>query len=138
MMGRLRSAVDASVRDWKQRTKKLKRDIHALYLAKGDPRVPWYAKALGALIVAYALSPIDLIPDFIPVFGYLDDLILLPAGILLLLKLIPPEVMEEYRVKASDPELRFSKNWIFGALIVMLWVLATGISALWAYKHFSR
>ncbi len=76
-------SVKTSIRDWKQRTRSLKRDVRALYLAKRDPRMPWYAKLLGGVILAYALSPIDLIPDFIPVLGYLDDLILLPAGILL-------------------------------------------------------
>jgi len=83
--------VKTSFRDWKQRTRSLKRDVRALFFAKRDPRMPWYAKLLGGVILAYALSPIDLIPDFIPVLGYLDDLILLPAGILLLLQLIPAE-----------------------------------------------
>ncbi len=94
-------SVNTSIRDWKQRTRSLKRDVRALYLAKRDPRMPWYAKLLGGVILAYAFSPIDLIPDFIPVLGYLDDLILLPAGILLLLQLIPAEVMEEYRIKVK-------------------------------------
>ena len=87
---------------WKERANNLKRDIHALYLAKNDPRVPWYAKLLAVLIIAYALSPIDLIPDFIPVLGLLDELVLLPVGILLLLKMIPPGVMEEYRRTAAS------------------------------------
>ena len=137
-MALLRGRIDANIREWKQRARSLKRDVNALYLAKRDPRIPWYAKVLGALIVAYALSPIDLIPDFIPVLGYLDDLILLPGGIVLLLKLVPPDVMEEYRVKASNPELRISKNWMFGALIVLLWLGAIGLSARWAYHHFIR
>ena len=83
--------VKTSFRDWKQRTRSLKRDVRALFFAKRDPRMPWYAKLLGGVILAYALSPIDLIPDSIPVLGHLDDLILLPAGILLLLQLIPAE-----------------------------------------------
>jgi membrane-associated phospholipid phosphatase/uncharacterized membrane protein YkvA (DUF1232 family) len=131
-------SVNNSIRHWKQRAKSLKRDVYALYLAKRDPRISWYAKFLGIIIVAYALSPIDLIPDFIPVFGYLDDLVLLPAGILLLLKLIPSGVMEEYRVKASNPELRISKNWFFGALIVVTWLVAIAISARWLYARFTR
>ena len=106
-------SVNTSIRDWKQRARSLKRDVRALYLANRDPRMPWYAKLLGGVILAYALSPIDLIPDFIPV---LDDLILLPAGILLLLQLIPAEVMEEYRIKAENPELRISGNWLFWAV----------------------
>jgi uncharacterized membrane protein YkvA (DUF1232 family) len=68
----------------------LKRDVHALYLASRDPRVPWYAKAIGIAVAAYAASPIDLIPDFIPVIGYLDDLIIVPLGIALVIRLIPP------------------------------------------------
>lgn len=75
----------------------VKRDVHALYLASRDPRVPWYAKALAVAVAGYALSPIDLIPDFIPVLGYLDDAILLPLGILLVIRLIPPEIMAEHR-----------------------------------------
>ena len=78
----------------------LTRDVHALYLAGRDPRVPWYAKALAIAVAGYALSPIDLIPDFIPLLGYLDDLILVPAGILLVIRLIPPDIMAEHRNRA--------------------------------------
>src|ERR1700712_2145822 len=80
----------------------LKRDSHAIYLASRNPRVPWYAKALAIAVAGYALSPIDLIPDFIPVIGYLDDLIILPLGIWLVVSLIPREIMVEYRAKASE------------------------------------
>ena len=111
---------------WKERAKNLKRDIHALYLAKNDPRVPWYAKLLAALIIAYALSPIDLIPDFIPVLGLLDELVLLPAGILLLLKMIPPDVMEEYRRTATPFTL--SKSKTAAAFIAAIWVALLLIS----------
>ena len=79
----------------------LKRDGHAIYLASRDPRVPWYAKALAIAVAAYALSPIDLIPDFIPVVGYLDELLILPLGIWLVISLIPEEVMAEYRARAD-------------------------------------
>jgi uncharacterized membrane protein YkvA (DUF1232 family) len=105
----------------------LKRDVHAIYLAAGDPRVPWYAKVLALAVAGYALSPIDLIPDFIPVFGYVDDLIIVPLGIWLVLSLIPDEVMAEYRAKASEAGQRpISKGaaiiimsiWIFGAVIL--------------------
>jgi uncharacterized membrane protein YkvA (DUF1232 family) len=123
LIGLLVISVKTRIRDWKQRTKSLKRDVRALYLAKRDPRMPWYAELLGGVILACALSPIDLIPDFIPVLGYLDDLILLPAGILLLLQLIPAEVMEEYRIKAENPELRISGNWLFGLFVVLLCAL---------------
>ena len=78
---------------WRERARRLKRDTYALYLALKDPRVPWYARLLAGLVVAYAFSPIDLIPDFIPVLGYLDDLLIVPLGIVLTLRLIPPAVM---------------------------------------------
>src|SRR5678815_5947643 len=79
----------------------VKRDAHAIYLAARDPRVPWYAKALALCVAGYALSPIDLIPDFIPVLGYLDDLIIVPLGIVAVVKLIPPEIMAEHRAAAA-------------------------------------
>ncbi len=85
----------------KQQARVLKNELRALYLAYQDPRVPWYAKLAVACIVAYALSPIDLIPDPIPVLGYLDDLILVPLGIQLALRMIPPEVMAECRMQAQ-------------------------------------
>jgi uncharacterized membrane protein YkvA (DUF1232 family) len=92
-----------SWRDWARRTQW---EVRALYLACGDPRTPWYAKLLAVCIVTYALSPIDLIPDFIPVLGCLDDLILLPIGIVLALKTVPPQVMKECRPCRSDhPEV---------------------------------
>src|SRR5947207_8110092 len=79
----------------------VKRDAHAIYLAARDPRTPWYAKALAMCVAGYALSPIDLIPDFIPVIGYLDDAILVPLGVLAVVKMIPPEVMAEHRDAAA-------------------------------------
>ena len=91
----------ATLAGWKARARALKRDTYALYLACRDPRVPWYAKALAAAVVAYALSPIDLIPDFIPVLGYLDDLLLVPLGLALALRLIPAPVMAECRREAA-------------------------------------
>jgi uncharacterized membrane protein YkvA (DUF1232 family) len=88
----------ARLRDW---AREMKRDVTALYLAARDPRVPWYAKALALAVAAYALSPIDLIPDFIPVIGYLDDVVIVPLGILLAVRLIPPEVLAEHRATAA-------------------------------------
>lgn len=113
-----------SVKSWKEKAKQLKTDTYALYLAYKDPRIPWYAKVFIAIIVGYALSPIDLIPDFIPVLGYLDDLIIIPAGISLSLKMIPKEVLEECREKAKY-ELRNSKpkNWVAAVIIVLIWLL---------------
>ena len=81
--------------NWKAKAKALKHEVYALFLAYKDPRVPWYAKAFSALVVGYAFSPIDLIPDMIPVLGYLDDLVLVPLGVALAIKMIPAEVMEE-------------------------------------------
>jgi uncharacterized membrane protein YkvA (DUF1232 family) len=86
---------------WKEKAKQLKTEVYALYLACRDPRVPWYAKALMGLIIGYAISPIDLIPDFIPVLGQIDDLIIVPAGISIVIKMIPKDVMEECRQKAK-------------------------------------
>ena len=101
-----------------------------LWFACRDPRTPWYARVLAMLIVAYALSPIDLIPDFIPVLGYLDELILLPVGIYLVLKLVPAEALADARARAQSwVESRQPKprNWIAAAVIVLLWV-----AVLWA------
>jgi uncharacterized membrane protein YkvA (DUF1232 family) len=105
----------------------LKRDSHAIYLASRDPRVPWYAKALAMAVAAYALSPIDLIPDFIPVVGYLDDLIIVPLGIWLVVSLIPGEVMAECRARADEVGQRPVSRagmiaiiavWIAGAIML--------------------
>ena len=79
----------------------IRRDVHALYLAARDPRVPWYAKAVAVAVAAYAISPIDLIPDFIPVLGQLDDLVIVPLGIVLAVKLVPPALMKEFRDAAG-------------------------------------
>lgn len=114
----------------KQRARLLKTEVYALYLAYKDPRVPWYARLFAAGVVAYAVSPIDLIPDFIPVIGYLDDLILVPIGIVLALKMIPPEVMAECRERASDA-LREGRpiGWIAVGAIVGVWVVLGALSA---------
>jgi len=110
------------IKSWKTKSKQLKTEIVALYLASQHPGTPWYAKVLAALIIGYALSPIDLIPDFIPVVGYLDDLIIVPAGIALLIKIIPGDILEECRAKAqSDLLNRKSKNWIAAIIIVLIW-----------------
>src|SRR5215203_3292000 len=93
----------ARLRDW---ARAIERDVHAVYLASRDPRVPWPAKVLAICIAAYALSPIDLIPDFIPVLGYLDDAILLPLGILLVVRMIPPDIMAEHRATAQIAQAR--------------------------------
>ncbi len=110
---------------WKTKAKTLKREVYALSLAARDPRVPWYAKVFAALIIGYALSPIDLIPDFVPVIGYLDDLVLIPAGIILLVKMIPKEVMEECREKAGSHHGRLKgKHWVAATAIVLIWIIS--------------
>ena len=105
----------------------LKRDIVALHLAARHPRTPWHAKAAALLVAAYALSPIDLIPDFIPVLGYLDDLILVPLGIWLVVRLVPPDVMAECRAAASEAARPRSRAG--AAAIVGLWVAGALLAA---------
>lgn len=114
--------------------REMKQDVHAIYLAARDPRTPWYAKALAMMVAAYALSPIDLIPDFIPVLGLLDDLILVPIGVLLVIRLVPPDVMEEHRATARQQDGR-PVSRIAAILIVSVWIAAlllTG-SLLWQF-----
>ena len=107
------------MKDW---TKSLKRKIYILYYAYKDARTPWYAKLYTACVVAYAFSPIDLIPDFIPILGYLDDVILLPIGIWFALKMIPKNVLSDCKVKAEEKMKNGSpKNWIVGSIIVLVW-----------------
>jgi len=101
----------------------LKRDVHAVYLAARDPRTPWYAKALALAVAGYALSPIDLIPDFIPVVGYLDDVILVPAGIWLVIRLIPADVLAEHRALADAASSR-PVSMTAAAAIVAIWIVA--------------
>ena len=120
---------------WKQCARAIKRDAHALYLAARDPRVPWYAKAIAIAVAAYVASPIDLIPDFIPVLGYLDDLIIVPLGIALVIRLIPPEIMTEHRALATAAQDR-PVSPIAAAVIVAIWVLAIGLTAWWASRYF--
>lgn len=114
---------------WKQRARRLKQETYALFLAYRDPRVPWYAKAFAACVVAYAFSPLDLIPDFIPVLGYLDDLILVPLGLALALRMIPAEVMAESRVKAQQALSGHQpRNWIAGGLVIGIWLLLAALA----------
>ena len=113
----------------KERARALKRQTYVLYFAARNPRTPWYAKLLAAAVVAYALSPIDLIPDFIPVVGYLDDLIIVPLGIAAVLRLIPAEVLNECREQA---QLRVAQRTspIGAAFIVAVWLVAAALVVL--------
>ncbi len=113
----------------KSRAHALKVETYALYLAARDPRTPWLARGLVILVVAYALSPIDLIPDFVPILGYLDDLILVPAGIALALKLIPREVMEQARRQAATSAMDRRLGRFGTVIIVLIWILAIIIFA---------
>ena len=109
---------------WRSLARKLKTETFALYLAYRDPRTPWYAKAFAALVVAYAFSPLDLIPDPIPVLGYLDDLLLIPLGVFLALKMIPLEVMGEARARADEVVAQGKPVSRLGMAIVgSLWLL---------------
>jgi uncharacterized membrane protein YkvA (DUF1232 family) len=119
------------LKDW---ARLIKRDVHALYLASRDPRVPWYAKALAVAVAGYALSPIDLIPDFIPVLGYLDDVIVVPLGIMLVLRLIRPEIMAEHRgLAAAAQERPISRT--AGAVIVCIWIVSAALIGWLSYRY---
>jgi uncharacterized membrane protein YkvA (DUF1232 family) len=108
---------------WKAKALKLKQEVYAVYLASRDRRVPWCARLVAIVVVAYAFSPIDLIPDPIPVLGYLDDLILIPLGIALVIKLIPAEVMQDCRERAAlTMKAAKPKNWVAGGIIILIWV----------------
>lgn len=117
--------------------RKLGRDVHAIYLASRDPRVPWYAKLLAIAVAGYALSPIDLIPDFIPIVGYLDDLIIVPLGIWLVVSLIPDDVMVECRAKADAAGQRpVSRAGMI--VIITVWIVAALILVRIGYASWSR
>lgn len=121
----------------KRRARHLKSEAFALYLAARDPRTPWYAKLLVAAIIAYAFSPIDLIPDFIPVIGYLDDLVLVPLGVALAIRMVPDSVLAECRMRAratfqnGKPVSRTA-----GAVVILIWLLLAVLCAHWIYEAF--
>jgi uncharacterized membrane protein YkvA (DUF1232 family) len=122
----------------KQRARQLKAEVLALVLAARHPRTPWYAKALLVAIVAYALSPIDLIPDFIPVLGFVDEIILLPFAIALAVKMVPEEVMAECRSQASRERPDGARAGRIGAaLVVLLWLALVVLAAAWAREAFA-
>lgn len=121
---------------WRQKAKLLKGEVFALYYAYKDPRVPWYAKIFIIIVVGYAFSPIDLIPDFIPILGYLDDFILIPLGVSIALKMIPAPVMEDARRKAAETKVKI-KNWVAAVIIIALW-LALILWLLWRSPLFQQ
>ena len=111
----------------------IKRDVLALWIAARDPRVPWYAKALAVAVAAYALSPIDLIPDFIPVLGYLDDLVIVPLGILLVVALIPAALMAEFREQAATLAAK-PRSTAAAVVIVLIWIAAMILVGWWLWR----
>ena len=122
---------------WKQKTRELKLEVYALYFACRDPRVPWYAKALAVCVVGYAFSPIDLIPDPIPILGYLDDLVLIPLGVLAVRAMIPAAVLAECRERAHTVATK-PTNWVAAGIIVAVWLIAVAAVVLWAIRLMSN
>jgi uncharacterized membrane protein YkvA (DUF1232 family) len=119
---------------WKDQIRGLKLELAALALAVRRPDVPWYAKALGVVVIAYALSPIDLIPDFIPVVGLLDDLLLVPLGILAVRALVPAGVLAECRAEVAKGVPRPRTGWIAAAVIVAIWATVLGTVLHWLFS----
>ena len=125
------------IETWKRRAAQLKTETYALFLAYRDHRTPWYARLFAACVVAYAFSPLDLIPDFIPVLGYLDDLILIPLGIALALKMIPPQVMADSRIQAQELLGQGRpRNWIAAAAIVAVWLALAALAVILVVRAF--
>ena len=126
-----------TIQKWKQKARALKQELHALYLACKDKRTPWYAKALGVCVIGYALSPIDLIPDPIPILGYADDFILLPLGIAAVRKMIPPAILAECRIKAREASTKPKRrNWIAAGVIIVIWIVLIVLAFIWLGKYF--
>jgi uncharacterized membrane protein YkvA (DUF1232 family) len=123
--------------EFKQHAARLKAETFALYLAARHPETPWYAKLWVAFIVAYALSPIDLIPDFIPILGYLDDLVLLPVGIALAIRMVPPRVLAECRAQAQAASLKGKGAGRAAAVVIVaIWLALAALCILWIYGAF--
>jgi uncharacterized membrane protein YkvA (DUF1232 family) len=123
----------AGLRQWARR---LKTELYAIYLACRDPRVPWYARVVAACVVAYAFSPIDLIPDPIPILGYLDDLVLVPLGVALVLRMIPPAVLAECRQQARERQGQGRPtSWAGAAAIVLVWVALAALAAAYVARR---
>ena len=127
--------MTAFLDSWKRRARQLKTEVYALYLAYRDSRTPWYARIFTALVVGYAFSPIDLIPDFIPVLGYLDDLVLIPLGAFLAVKMIPAQVMQESREKARQVvALGKPVNKAAAVVIVLIWIGLAVLAGVVGYR----
>ena len=123
----------------KQWARRLKTELYALYLAYRDPRVPWYARLMAACVVGYAFSPIDLIPDPIPILGYLDDLIIVPIGVWLTLKMIPVEIITECRKKArAEVQKGKPTNWVAAGVIISIWILLAVVAVFFIMRAVRR
>jgi uncharacterized membrane protein YkvA (DUF1232 family) len=126
-------SVSSRLRAW---AKGVKTETYALYLAVRDPRTPWYARALGLCVVAYAMSPIDLIPDFIPIIGYLDDLLIIPAGLWVVRRMIPAQVLAEARERARGRRER--PSWTAAVVIILIWIGATTLTGAVVWRALRR
>ncbi len=123
---------------WRLAARQFRTETLALYYSIRDPRSPWYSRLAGGIVVAYALSPLDLIPDFVPVLGLADELVLLPLGFWLTVKLIPPQVMADNRARArAEMSERRPGNWAAAAVIVLIWIAAIAFSALVIVRIFN-
>ena len=120
----------------KERAQRLKSDIPAVFIALKDKETPWYAKLLATITIGYALSPIDLIPDFIPVLGYLDDIIVLPALVALTIRLIPEKIWEKSRQQSKNMWTNGKpKRWYYAIPIVVIWLLIIGLIIKWILRR---
>ena len=127
-------ALLASARDWARR---IKRDILTVYFAARDPRTPWWVRGLAFMVAAYALSPIDLIPDFVPVFGYLDDLVIVPVGLMLVIRFLPSDVIESSRAKAAAVSERpYSRT--ASVVIIFVWLLCASVLGYFVFRSINR
>jgi uncharacterized membrane protein YkvA (DUF1232 family) len=127
------------IESWKRRARELKVEVYAIYLAYKDPRVPWHARVFAACVVGYAFSPIDLIPDPIPILGYLDDLVLVPLGVSLALKMIPPVVLAECREKAREAVQQGKPvNKVAAAIIIIIWLVLAALVIMWLVRLIRR
>lgn len=120
-----------SAKDW---ARSIKRDVVAVYFAARHPRTPWWLRLLALTVAAYALSPIDLIPDFIPILGYLDDLLIVPLGLMLVMRLLPPDILAESRARAAAL-LQRPRSWMAAGLFVLLWLVGAALLLYWLWPR---
>lgn len=132
------SSANGLLHRLKEKTRGLRREVFVMYLALQHPRTPWFAKVLACCVIAYALSPIDLIPDPIPVLGLLDDVLLVPLGVLAVRKLIPVEVLEECRAEAAHVEVPRAWRWAGGTIIASLWLGCLILMGMWIRASISH